>query len=145
MTYQRIIVTSISEYISRVIEFSDESEVWYRGHTSHAYFLEPSAYRYKRFRKNSRNIEERSIQAAQSDMLHIDETQRLSIDLDWLCYLQHTGTPTRLLDWSSEFHIALYFAFEDYLKDRAKSGSFPCIWAIKPKAFKKGLIEYIKT
>ena len=146
MSYKRIVVKDITEYITRVLEFSHDVEtIWYRGHTAHYYHLEPSAYRFLKFRRDSQKIEKESIMAARSDMLHVIETQRLELPLDWLCYLQHNRLPTRLLDWTTEFHVALYFAFEDYSKGRAQAGSLPCVWAIKPKLFVQKLIQYIQN
>lgn len=145
MNYQRIVVRNLTEFVTRVLDFSDKvGKIWYRGHSAHYYHLEPSAYRYKKFIKGSKTIEGESVFAARSEMLHIDETKNLNLDLDWLCYLQHNRMPTRLLDWTFEFNVALYFAFEDYHKGRAKPGSLPCVWALKPRNFIEGLIKYVE-
>jgi hypothetical protein len=46
--------------------------------------------------------------------------------LAWLFVMQHHRTPTRLLDWSENVLIAMYFAVRD---DEGESGEF---WAINP-------------
>jgi hypothetical protein len=146
MSYQTIIVKDMPELVQRVLTFSGGfGEVWYRGAKFHEYYVEPSAYRYNKFIAESKRIEEASINAARSSMLHIAETHGLSLDLDWLSYLQHNGTPTRLLDWTFELQAALYFAFEDYLTNKAKPGSMPCLWVLKPATFMAAMINYLKT
>jgi hypothetical protein len=130
--------------IQEILAFAaDSGEIWYRGHKFHDYFLEPSAYRYSPFQLNSKQIEEESILAARSAMIHISETHILEDDLNWLCYLQHNRLPTRLLDWTFEFQVALYFAFEDYLQNKADAGSLPCLWAFRPKNFLQGISDLI--
>jgi hypothetical protein len=132
------------QLIREILDFGvDGREMWYRGHKFHDYYLEPSAYRYRPFMMNSRAIEVGSIMAAKSEMLHVIETHNLTEDLNWLCYLQHNRLPTRLLDWTFEFQVALYFAFEDYLQNKAIPGSLPCLWAFRPGEFMDGIAKYI--
>src|SRR6266481_3110240 len=48
-------------------------------------------------------------------------------DLEWLFMMQHYGMPTRLLDWTEGYLIALYFA----VSDRAISGD-GVVWVLDP-------------
>lgn len=49
---------------------------------------------------------------------------------------QHFGAPTRLLDWTHDIHVALYFAIEDYLEGRKvpEDTSNMVLWALNLKA-----------
>ncbi len=49
----------------------------------------------------------------------------------WLCVMQHYGTPTRLLDWTENALIALYFTVADA---RDSDGE---LWAMLPWALNK--------
>lgn len=51
--------------------------------------------------------------------------------LGWLCFMQHYGVPTRLVDFTRSMFVALYFAFEKRKQtDRV-------IWAINRAALKR--------
>ncbi len=52
-------------------------------------------------------------------------------DWDVLFHMQHHGVPTRLLDWTSVFGVALYFALRDFTP---QEGATPCIWLLNPYA-----------
>jgi len=146
MPYQRVIIRNLSEFFEDFAVFSETKPnlCWFRGQKQHYHPLIPSAYRYNNYKDNSRKTEKESIDAAKASMYHFSETKDLNTDdVFWLSFMQHNGIPTRFLDWSLEFQVGLYFAFEGYLTGHANPGDLPCIWVFKPKMFMDNLRSYL--
>lgn len=101
--------------------------VWFRGECSDAFKLLPSLMR-----------DTLGLTNAEHDLYEQDtffefqaragELRGLNLD-DWeyLFYARHYGLPSRVLDWTENFGVALYFAVaNEALKGR------PCLWLIDP-------------
>lgn len=108
-----------------VSEFTSNSNIWFRGHSSTGYTLDSGL-----FRLNLNSINEYISLETQlytyyknlGYMLHNE-------DNPWhiLYSMQHYGVKTRLLDWSESFAVALFFATENW-----SSGSTARIWMLNP-------------
>lgn len=112
---------------------------WYRGHSASVdYKLLPGLYRHKTITdaKELVELESRMMWAFKRQaMLHgfqeeiVTPVSRASL----LFYMQHHGVPTRLLDWSSNPFIALYFALSRAKRDKDGNCTGPAaVWILDP-------------
>ena len=127
--------TEFAELMSRVqmeresLGLRPHQECFFRGHADDAYKLIPSL-----FRQRDKTVEELlklerrmffEFRARARQLYGADQS-----DWDVLFHMQHHGVPTRLLDWTSVFGVALYFA----LLAPADTKRRPCVWMMNPYA-----------
>ncbi|WP_323098239.1 FRG domain-containing protein [Intrasporangium sp. YIM S08009] len=103
-------MSSVSEYVSALKGLGASGEappLWFRGHARSSYSLTPSSFRPPGYDQHEGAMLKRFMQDAQSFLVEGPADR-----WEWLFLAQHHGVPTRLLDWSENALIALYFATE---------------------------------
>jgi hypothetical protein len=132
MRHEEKDIASISDLIGKLDAHKVGSEIlWFRGHSDNSWKLTPSIARdgadpvnrewalFKRFKQNA----SRFIQG-----------QVLQTNWEWFFLMQHYGVPTRLLDWSENPLVALYFCVSNPNLD----GKDANLWALSPVNYNTG-------
>jgi hypothetical protein len=156
-------VRRLSKYLDIVIGAARESggQLWFRGHRSTTYMLTPGLYRNMRpirsglgmpvppdFIGHSSatvyaypNFQAMLLEFKRFATPHLQAMSRPPVDeFEWIFLMQHYGVRTRLLDWTTDPLIALYFAT---LGDGpgGKGGSDAAIYALDPAAVNKHTVD----
>jgi len=112
------------EWVTRGVPYP-----FFRGHTTESFTLLPSLFRVRRKQYVECNIFSDFVSNAAPLM-----NNKKMIPIETLFEMRHANIPTRLLDWTTIFAVALYFA----TSGKAKS---PCIWVLDPGKLNEQSIE----
>ncbi len=105
-----IIIESFEDFHSLVADWPSQTRYYFRGVSKSYYELIPSIGRSTD--KTGYYDEQRIFREFKSQALaYINKVP--SNDWEWLSLAQHHGLPTRLLDWTTNPLVALYFAVKD--------------------------------
>lgn len=122
-------------------EFGKKAFFIYRGHPSVEYKLIPSIFRKFKQEDDKHEYWKYSLSNENEMYMHFIKEAKLYIKniddntnegyLEWMVYAQHFGVPTRLLDFTNNPLVALYFACS---KEENKDGA---IWIVNLTNYKK--------
>lgn len=117
-------VTGLGEFFSMCSGvLKDDTEYWFRGHGDLRWTLTPFALRYETAdgRDRALNLLRIFKRYAETKLPHPPESHE---ELRWVQLARHYGLPTRLLDWTRNAAIALYFACQRSGKPDVDGGVF---------------------
>lgn len=123
-------VSGIGELINVIRAEKEQSNgtMWYRGQANSDWELLPGLLR------GARNISEATLLSRFKQSAAMLTDSRPTSSFDWVFLMQHYGVPTRLLDWSENPLVALYFAVSDYSRH---SDTDAALWLLLPSALNK--------
>ncbi|MBO6740975.1 MAG: FRG domain-containing protein [Phycisphaerales bacterium] len=138
-------VESLNEYIEKLAELQEgsSSSLWYRGCKDATWELLPSLYRHKEIDSvaKAKDFEDRiRIHFNNRSLPFLADRPRT--EWDTLFLMQHYGVPTRLLDWTENSLVSLFFSVMDCVK--TESGrSFEtdaAVWVLDPMLWNQAVL-----
>jgi FRG domain len=127
-------INSLAEFAAFVSETKSPVQArWFRGTSNVAHLLVPSLYRHPRITDGEALREmEADFMTAFRHRAPPFLQQLPSDDFELLFLMQHHGLPTRLLDWTENPYVALFFALETARTEKADEATDAAVWVLDP-------------
>lgn len=135
---------TLGEFISIVSDFrKGRSKVWLRGVSNSSYSQIPSLLRKSVTNRGALGELEKQMMTRFKDRSLPYIQSRPMDEWGWLFLMQHYGVPTRLLDWSENPFVALFFAVK--YADRFQNGKYKkdvVVWMVDPDEWNNQTLEF---
>lgn len=137
-----------SSYIENALNGTSENTLWFRGCGDSEYSLTPSIHRHPTIKGGREliDLEQKIIYRFKQRAIPFLE-KPINIENQWelIFLMQHFGSPTRLLDWSENPYIALYFALTSakYKRNGRKIefNADATVWFLDPNLWNKEVLK----
>lgn len=122
---------------------------WYRGvGRAKTYRLSPGLFRFPHSKeiKDLLKLERVMLEDfRRQGVFHNEQHNNNAKDAEFklLFMMQHYGIPTRLLDWSTNPFIALYFALSTAHSEKGKFKEDACVWVLNPTTWNKEALKLV--
>lgn len=142
-------ISTFAKYVEviELIKTKVKGPVWYRGMKNSSHTLAPSLYRHSEFKTIEEfiDLEQKMINRFTQRSIPF-HSRNINDEWDRLFFMQHFGIPTRLLDWTENPFVALFFAVmnSNYTKS-GKNISFSddaVIWVLDPVAWNRHALSF---
>lgn len=137
-----------SSFIENALNGSTENTLWFRGCGDSRYTLTPSIHRHPLIKDGKELIElEQKIiyRFKQRAIPFLEKPINLENQWELIFFMQHFGSPTRLLDWSENPYIALYFALTSANYQRTgrkiEYNSDASVWFLDPNLWNREVLK----
>lgn len=150
------VINSVNEFLNVIHQTENFENCWYRGHKEATFRLEPTLYRekkqvlegHKRFQIRHYEVEDEELIINEfKTKLPLTMNDYIPNDLDYLYLMQHNGIKTRLLDFTANPLIALFFSVyesknrnedtEDFTERDEFDENCSTVFCINPKIVNK--------
>lgn len=148
---KQILAYDLKQLKEIINEEMENGKIWFRGHANHKYVLLPSLYRTLYATRDQFNIPIFPKKVTEynnsgdivpiPDHLYINsfysKLDELNIVypkdyIEQICFAQHYGVKTRLLDWTTDIKVAYYFS-----NAGRKKNTKTAIYMLNPKEFNR--------
>jgi hypothetical protein len=125
------VIESINDLLQLLGDRDRAGNRWFRGHRDAHWTLSPSVDRNRGWIASEGDMLKRFRQTSASRLRSAPTN-----DWEWICLAQHHGVPTRLLDWTENPLVGLFFAVEhdNGANDQPEDGRF---YALDPLVLNK--------
>jgi len=164
------VVTSVEEFSACIEKLRINNIIWFRGQSNSEYPIEPTLFRKRHVIGDYKGIDRQQYNFKKSDAIMKNDLYALDLfkqkhfakyristlnDIDYLYLMQHYDIQTRLLDFSTDPFVALYFStqkkknekkfeeeIENIYKEEARNNDSSTIFCINPYILNKQSMGY---